>query len=551
MGKRGSTARGRKTPTKRQREAEAAAEAEAERAAAEEAAGAGAGAGGEDADSEGEALDLLGPGAAAAAAEPEAEPEPEEPGARAAAPGEADTLKVLVVTDTHLGYKEDDDVRGEDSFRAFEEALQAAQRVGADLVLHGGDLFHLNKPTRKTVVKTLALLRRYCLGDRPIRFSHLKFNAGDGADFAPNWEDPNLNVGLPLYALHGNHDDPSGAEHLSAMDVVQASGLVNYFGKSKTVTQSRGANKGEGVIRIKPLLLQKGRTKVALYGLGWINDARCARMFAAEGQVQWVRPVEPEEGAPFFNLFAVHQNRNYAGQKNYLVEELLPQFLDLVLWGHEHESIPRAANVRANKFKVLQAGSTVATGLKEEEAKPKHCFVLQVKGENWKLDPVPLRTVRPLVHDKLVWRRHCVSEEQQRDFRVAVTAKVEDMIDEATRRLPLGQEGVKPLIHLVVQQEKGAPVSAAQLTQQFVGRVANPADMISISVKRAKVDKAAGAKSAEQAQGERSKHMHDLIESHLPELQLLQEDHMRTALDHFVRGDKKALETYVNAELEV
>ena len=103
----------------------------------------------------------------------------------------------------------------------------------------------------------------------------------------------------------------------------------------------------------------------------------------------------------------------------------------------------------------------------------------------------------------------------------------------------------------MVQQETGAPVSAAQLTQQFVGRVANPADMISISVKRAKVDKAAGAKSAEQAQGERSKHMHDLIESHLPELQLLQEDHMRTALDHFVRGDKKALETYVNAELEV
>ena len=36
-------------------------------------------------------------------------------------------LKVLVMSDTHVGYKEKDPVRGEDSFLAFEECLKMAQ----------------------------------------------------------------------------------------------------------------------------------------------------------------------------------------------------------------------------------------------------------------------------------------------------------------------------------------------------------------------------------------------------------------------------------------
>jgi DNA repair exonuclease SbcCD nuclease subunit len=46
-----------------------------------------------------------------------------------------------------------------------------------------------------------------------------------------NFEDPNINVGLPVFTIHGNHDDPAGADNLSAVDLVSACGLVNYFGK--------------------------------------------------------------------------------------------------------------------------------------------------------------------------------------------------------------------------------------------------------------------------------------------------------------------------------
>lgn len=39
------------------------------------------------------------------------------------------------------------------------------------------------------------------------------------------------NVGLPVFTIHGNHDDPSGADNLSAVDLLSKANLVNYFGK--------------------------------------------------------------------------------------------------------------------------------------------------------------------------------------------------------------------------------------------------------------------------------------------------------------------------------
>ena len=39
-----------------------------------------------------------------------------------------------------------------------------------DFLLLGGDLFHENKPSNSTLVKTIEILRRYCMNDRPVKF---------------------------------------------------------------------------------------------------------------------------------------------------------------------------------------------------------------------------------------------------------------------------------------------------------------------------------------------------------------------------------------------
>ena len=52
------------------------------------------------------------------------------------------------------------------------------------------------------------------------------------------------------------------------MDVLAATGLINYFGKWNDVTE----------ISIAPLLIRKGVTHVSLYGMGYMNDQRLSRL---------------------------------------------------------------------------------------------------------------------------------------------------------------------------------------------------------------------------------------------------------------------------------
>jgi double-strand break repair protein MRE11 len=53
-------------------------------------------------------------------------------------------------------------------------------------------------------------------------------------------------------------------QSLSILNVLSSAGLINYFGKHH--------NKEE--ITVEPLLLQKGVTKLAVFGLGSMNEGR-------------------------------------------------------------------------------------------------------------------------------------------------------------------------------------------------------------------------------------------------------------------------------------
>lgn len=50
------------------------------------------------------------------------------------------------------------------------------------------------------------------------------------------------------------------ADALCALDILSCAGLVNHFGRSPSVEK----------IDISPVLLQKGSSKIALYGLGML-----------------------------------------------------------------------------------------------------------------------------------------------------------------------------------------------------------------------------------------------------------------------------------------
>jgi double-strand break repair protein MRE11 len=154
---------------------------------------------------------------------------------------------------------------------------------------------------------------------------------------------------------------------------------------------------GVGQISMYPVLLQKGSTKVALYGLGNIRDERLNRMFQTPHAVQWIRP-ESLEGCPtseWFNIFVLHQNRVKTNPKNAINEHFLARFLDFVIWGHEHECLIDPQEVLGMDFHVTQPGSSVATSLVAGEAKPKHVLLLEIKGNQYRPTKIPLGSVRP------------------------------------------------------------------------------------------------------------------------------------------------------------
>ncbi|KAL8431399.1 hypothetical protein Efla_001754 [Eimeria flavescens] len=391
------------------------------------------------------------------------------------------TFKILIATDTHLGFKEEDPVRGNDSFRTFEEVLQIGRREEVDFVLHGGDLFDENKPSRTTLYRAMCLLRKYCFGSGKIQFdvlSSVPFGTNDaaqpssngkardslaplvagetGGSFEPasarsntqaatntdstppaaqgnatdvfrfglNYLNENVNVCMPVFAMHGNHDDPGDASHLSPLDILEAAHLINYFGRVDNVED----------IHIRPILLRKGSSKVqgfsclwphqqspaaslrqllAIYGMGWVRDERLHRAYAS-GKVTYEVPADGDVQS-WFNVLLVHQNMYKGGHgsataKNCLLERMLPSFADMVIWGHEHDCHTELRQSREGRCQVLQPGSSIATSLTAGEAQQKHVFILEVEaaltglrdsqmgwGDCFRLRAVPLQTVRPLI----------------------------------------------------------------------------------------------------------------------------------------------------------
>ena len=122
-------------------------------------------------------------------------------------------IRILVTTDTHLGIYERDPLRCNDCYASFEEVLILAREKQADFILMAGDIFHENKPTRRTLFNTMELLRKYCLGDQPIFITILNDLQKDlfrsSSCGAANYEDPFQSICLPVFSIHGNHDDPT------------------------------------------------------------------------------------------------------------------------------------------------------------------------------------------------------------------------------------------------------------------------------------------------------------------------------------------------------
>lgn len=419
-----------------------------------------------------------------------------------------------------------------------------------DFVLLGGDLFHDNNPSRYTLHRTMSILKKYCFGHRPgghafqiLSEQSIHFQRAPIA----NMSDENLSIRLPIFSIHGNHDDP-GEQALAALDVLHISSMVNYFGKTDVADQ----------ITIQPLMLRKGESTLALYGLGNIRDERLARMWAKDRvhfapvpdfedlptptSASQVHPIPSQSKASsksksksksglsrassrvtedasqvsttssarlndsvcgrndtLLKILVLHQNRVPHTATSYVPESRVAGF-DFVVWGHEHESVVTHTSRMDNEAYISQPGSTVATSLSEGEMAIKHAVLLQVFKGNYSVTPVPLASVRPfrLEHINLselnIPAANMVTELQLCD---AISQKLAEQINRILQEIaddtctdgsnPNARwtNNKLPLVRLKVNYTGYSVINSKRFGQDFVDRVANPGDLLLFSAKRA------------------------------------------------------------------
>lgn len=360
------------------------------------------------------------------------------------------------------------------------------------MVLLAGDLFHDNKPSRKSMYQVMRSLRKNCLGEKPCELEFLSDASSvfDGAFNEVNYEDLDINVAIPVFSIHGNHDDPSGDGHYCSLDILQASGLLNYFGRTPESDK----------VDVKPVLLQKGQTKLALYGISNIRDERLFRTFR-DGGVKFFRPTMQQND--WFNLLAVHQNHHAHSETGYLPESVLPTFMDLVVWGHEHECLIDPRQNPETMFHVMQPGSSVATSLVAGEAVAKHVAIVEISGKNFEVKKHRLKTVRPFITREIVlasdprFKRLAKVADNRTQLTGELVKVVEELIEEAkTEWLELQGDDLDdigdvplPLIRLRVDASapdggKFETENPQRFSNRFGGRVANVNDVISFHKKR-------------------------------------------------------------------
>ncbi|XP_044524935.1 double-strand break repair protein MRE11 [Gracilinanus agilis] len=392
-----------------------------------------------------------------------------------------DTFKILVATDIHLGFMEKDAVRGNDTFVTLDEILRLAQENEVDFILLGGDLFHENKPSRKTLHTCLELLRKYCMGDRPVQFEILS--------------DQSVN-----------------------------------------------------------------------FGFRSIPDERLYRMFVNK-QVTMLRPKEEENS--WFNLFVIHQNRSKHGASNYIPEQFLDDFIDLVIWGHEHECKIAPTKNEQQLFYVSQPGSSVVTSLSPGEAVKKHVGLLRIKGRKMNMQKIPLKTVRQFFIEDIVLADHPNifnpnSLKVTQAIQNFCLEKVEEMLENAEReRLGNPRQPEKPLIRLRVDYTGGfEPFSVLRFSQKFVDRIANPKDVIHFFRHREQKEKTGeeinfGELITKPPSEGPTIRVEDLVKQYFQtaekklQLSLLTERGMGEAVQEFVdKEEKDAIEELVKYQLE-
>ncbi len=296
-------------------------------------------------------------------------------------------MKIAFISDTHLGFNWRDKELREDSVRQAREAFMKAISEKVDLIIHPGDIFDDKIPKPEVWVEALKI------------FSMTQMAPESGVRPVSGSVNPLPFRGIPVIAIHGNHDRRGGTLK-NPVEALDAAGHLVYLNSSS-------------------VLVEKNGEKLNIFGMGYVPESYVLKT---------LRTIAPKRIDGAYNIFVMHQN-----VKEYLPDDVsflslgdLPNF-DLVVNGHIHNNTFEDKG----RFKFMMPGSTVATQLKKEEAgKKKGFYIFDTDTEKAKF--VEIESTRPFVYLEMKF-----SGTELSNVYTKVRKKIEDVLENKFSMKPI------------------------------------------------------------------------------------------------------------------
>jgi len=362
------------------------------------------------------------------------------------------SLRIGVISDTHLGSFPLDSELSKDSFDTFEEGMRILVANGADIVVHAGDFYDKADPPPWVQDRSTRVLRSTITGKKPL----LKVIEGE-----VNFEAEDVSIAVPIFIIHGTHDRPVGRPTPApAFQHLVAAGYLNYVDIDSEYQFAK-----------RNFVIEKDGIRISITGVGHRPEGDINRSIS-KSKI----PVREDS----INLCAVHN----------CVEGIIPssgEYLDLELFtginylviGHAHQAhLDSRTTIATGKFPVcpdtylIVPGSTCATAIYAQEEGNKYVHLIEFASREIKpkVTTFRLKTARRVFHNSL----SCEGLSAQ---------ETEKKIDEMLAKLPLDGLEKKALIRLyltgkLASGSKKIDLSLDQIATKYRDKVQNWSEMI-------------------------------------------------------------------------
>ena len=272
-------------------------------------------------------------------------------------------MKISILSDLHFGFGSNSEIEP-DSFDNAEEAIQRS--LDADLIILGGDLFHVRMPKTQTWADAMRVLSKPMLVDNP------GIKLIDSSKELKEIVKRRTLRHLPVVAIHGNHDRRTKEEQ-NAVQALENAGILLH-------------------LNLHTVIFEKAGVKVAVHGMSNVPET-----YAKPVLDKW----NPKPVPDCFNILLMHQSI-----EPYVFSPIepptislsnLPKGFDLIVNGHIHEQ--KEENLGNTKF--IMPGSTVVTQFEKSEAETRKGYYEITLKDEAEAKFVPLEKSRRFYYEDI------------------------------------------------------------------------------------------------------------------------------------------------------